>query len=156
MPRWCLSLPLPAARTSPSHLHHSSSPIAVYSPSHCPLMSSCSRAAHRHPSPSITVHCHAVHHRQVTITPSLSVHHHCNCSPSPSRSCCPSPCIAIKEPLLHPLPSRSRRTVIAVAPRCDCSSSPLPSQSRCPVPRSIAIEEPPHRPSPSRSHHAIH
>ena len=122
MPRWCLSLPLPAARTLPSRLHHSSSPIAVDSPSHYPLMSSCSHAVHRHPSPSITVHRHAVHHRQVTITPSLSVHHHCNCSPLPLRSCCPSPCIAIKEPLHHPLPSRSRR-------RCSSPSRSRPSLS---------------------------
>ncbi len=77
MPRWCLSLPPPAAPTLPSHLHRSSSPITVDSPSHRPLMSSCSRAVHRHPSPPITVHRHAVHHRQVAIAPSLSVHHHC-------------------------------------------------------------------------------
>ena len=64
-------------------------------------------AVHRHPSQSFTVHCHAIHHRQVAIALSLSVHHHCDRSPSPSRSCCPSPYIAIKEPSRHPLPSRS-------------------------------------------------
>jgi len=129
MPRWHLSLPLPVAPTSPSRLHCSSSPIAVDSPSRHPLMSSCSRAIHCHPSPSITVHCHAAHHRQVAIarqvdiTPSLSDHHHCDCSPSPSHSCCPSPYIAIKEPSRHPLPS------IAVAPRRRSPSRSRPSLS---------------------------
>ena len=112
MPRWRLSLQPPAAPTSPSRLHRSSSSsITVNSPSRGPLMSSCSRAVHHHPSPSITVHCHAVHHRQVAIAPSLSVHHHCNRSPSPSRLRCPSPYITIKEPSRHPSPSRSRRAV---------------------------------------------
>ena len=111
MLHWHLSLPLPAAPTLPSRLHCSSSPIAVDSPSRRPLMSSCSRAVHRHPLPSITVHRHTVHHRQIAIAPSLSIHHHCNRSPSPSRSCCPSEYIAIKEPSRHPLPSRSRRAV---------------------------------------------
>ena len=223
-------------------------------------MSSCSRAVHHHPTPSITIHRHAVHHRQVAITPSLSVYHHCDCSPSLSRTCCPSPYIAIKEPSCHPLPSRSRRTVhcrraapsimveepsitvnpsiafkspllhpflsiavesplcrpssshravhhrqVSIAPsfavHCRCNHSPsalcsrhpspsiaankpscLPSPSSCyravhhcpllsitfviavhhhrrrdrAVPRSIPVEEPPHRPSPSRSHCAVH
>ena len=119
MPRWRLSLPLPAAPTSPSRLHHSSSPITVDSPSCHPLMSSCSCAVHCHPSPSITVHCHTVHHRQVAIAPSLSVHHHCNRSPSSSRLRCPSPYIAIKELSCRPLPS------IAIAP-----CHPSPSRSR--------------------------
>ena len=111
MPHWRFSLPPPAAPTSPLRLHRSSSPIAVGSPSHRPLMLSCSRAVHRYPSPSITVHRHAVHHRQVAIAPSLSVHHHCNRSPSPSRLRCPSPYITIKEPSHHPSPSMSSRSV---------------------------------------------
>ena len=78
MPHWRLSLPPPAAPTLPSPLHRSSSPIAVDSPSRRPLISSCSRPVHRHPSPSITVHRHTVHHCQVAIAPSLSVHHHCD------------------------------------------------------------------------------
>jgi hypothetical protein len=113
MPRWRLSRPLPAAPTSPSRLHRSSSPITVDSPSCRPLMSSCSCAVHCHPLPSITIHRHTVHHRQVAIAPSLSVHHHCNRSPSPSRSRCPSPYTTIKEPSRHPLPSRSRRAFVA-------------------------------------------
>ena len=115
MPRWRLSLPLPAAPTSPSRLHRSLSPIAVDLPSRHPLMSSCSRAIHYHPLPSITVHCHAVHHRQgrhhavlihssplqsqsiaVVLVLSLTVHHH-------QRALMPS--IAAKEPSRRPLPS---------------------------------------------------
>jgi len=125
MPHWRLSLPLPAAPTSPLRLHRSSSPIAIDSPSRRPFMSSCSRVVHRHPSLSITVHCHAVHHRQVAIAPSLSVHPHCDRSPSPLRSCCPLPYIAIKEPSHHQLPSRSRCAV-----HCRCAAP------------SITIEEP--------------
>ena len=162
MPRWRLSLPLPAAPTLPSRLHRSSSPIAVDSPSRRPLMSSCSLAVHRHPSPSITDHRHAVHHRQVTIAPSLSVHHHCDRSPSPSCSRCPSPYIAIKEPSRHPSPSRSRRAV-----HCRCAapsitaeepsiavnpSTPFKSPSLCPL-LSIAVESPSCR--PSSSHRAV-
>jgi len=128
MPRWHLSLPLPAAPTSPSRLRCSSSPISVNSPSRRPLMSSCSRAVHRHPSPSITVH-----HHQIAIAPSLSVHHHCDRSPLPSRSRCPSPYIAIKEPSHHPLPPRSRH------------AGPLVS---------IAVKSPSCR--PSLSHRAVH
>ena len=159
MPRWRLSLPLPAAPTSPSRLHRSSSPIAVNLPSRRPLMSSCSCAVHCHPLPSITIHHHAVNHRQVAIAPPLSVHHHCDRSPSPLRSCCPSPYIAIKELSHHPLPSRSRRrratpsiTVkepsIAVNP-----STAFKSTSLRPL-LSIAIELPLCR--PSSSHRAVH
>ena len=77
------------------------------------------------PSPSIAIHRHAVHHRQVAIAPSLSVHHHCNRSPSSSRSCCPSPYIAIKEP--HPIHCHQGAVVpsIAIGPR-----RPSPSRSR--------------------------
>ncbi len=108
MPRWHLSLPLPAAPTLPSRLHHSSSPIAIDSPSRRPLMSGCSRAVHRQTLPSVTVYRHAAHHRQVAIAPSLSIHQYCDRSPAPSCLCCPSPYIAIKELSRHPLPSRSR------------------------------------------------
>jgi hypothetical protein len=121
MPHWPLSLPPPAVPTSPSRLHHSSSPIAVDSPLRHPLMLSCSCAIHCHPLPSIAIHCHpspsiaihcrAVHHRQVAIAPSFAVHHHCNHSPLPSRSHCPIPSIAVKEPSHHPSPLRSRRAV---------------------------------------------
>ena len=127
-------------------------------------MLSCSRAVHRYPSPSITVHHHAVHHRQFAIAPSLSVHCHCDRCPSPSRLCCPSPYIAIKEPLRHPLPSRSRRAVhchraapsitvkepsIAVDPSSVFKSSPLLRPSL-----SITVESPSCR--PSLSHRAVH
>ena len=131
MPRWRLSLPPPAAPISPSRLHRSSSPIAVNSPSRGPLMSSCSRAVHHHPSPSITVHRHAVHHRQVAIAPSLSVNHHCDRSPLPSRYRCPSPYIAIKMPSRHPSPSTSRRAV-----HCRCA---IHCRRAAP---SITVEEP--------------
>jgi len=163
MPRWRLSLPLPAAPTLPSRLHCSSSPIAIDSPSRRPLMSSCSRAVHRHPLSSITVHCHTVHHRQVAIAPSLSVHHHCDRSPSPSRSCCPSPYITIKEPSRHPLPSRSRRAVhcsrAALSITIEELSIPaIPSTAfKSPSLRpllSIAVESPSCR--PSLSHRAVH
>ena len=163
MPRWRLSLPLPAAPTSPSRLHRSSSPIAVDSPSRRPLMSSCSRAVHRHPSPSVTVHRHAVHHRQVAIALSLSLHHHCDRSPLPSRSRCPSPYIAIKEPSRHPSPSTSRHAVHCrrAAPSITVeelsiavnSSTAFKLPSLRPL-MPIAVESPLCR--PSSSHRAIH
>jgi len=153
MPRWCLSLPMPAAPTSPLRLHHSSLPIAVDSPSRHPLMSSCSRAVHRHLSPSITVHRHAVHHCQVTITPSLFIHRHCNCSTLPSRSCCPSPCIAIKEPSRHPLP-RATPFITVEEPSITVNpSTPFKPPSLRPL-LSITVESPSCRPlSPHRAVH---
>ena len=144
-------------------MHRSSLPITGDSPSRRPLMSSCSRAVHRHPSPSITVHCHAIHQHQVTIAPSLSVHHHCDHSPSPLRSRCPSPHIDIKEPSRHPSPSRSHRAVhchratptitveepyIAVNPFTALKSPSLRSLL------SIAVELPSCH--PSSLHRAIH
>ena len=163
MPRWRLSLPPPAAPISPSRLHRSSSPIAVNSPSRGPLMSSCSRAVHHHPSPSITVHRHAVHHRQVAIAPSLSVHHHCNRSPSTSRSRCLSPYITITEPSRHPSPPRSRRAIHC----CRAAPSLTVEEPSIAVNPSTAFKSPLHRPllsiavqSPScrtlPSHHAVH
>ena len=119
MPCWPLSLPPPAAPTSPSHLHRSLLPIAVNLDGE--LQS-------RSPSPAFAghhVHHHAIPHRQVAITPSLSIYHHCDCSPSPSRLRRPSPSIATKEPSRHPLPSRSRSAV-----HC-CRAAP-----------SITVEEP--------------
>ena len=163
MPRWPLSLPPPAAPTSPSRLHRSLLPIAVDSPSHHPLMTSCSRAVHRRPSPAITVHRHAIPHRQVAVTPSLSIYHHCDCSPSPSRLRRPSPSIATKEPSRHPLPSRSHRAI-----HCHCAapsitveepsiavnpSTAFKSPSLCPL-LSIAVESLSCCPLPS--HHAVH
>ena len=157
MPRWRLSLPPPAAPISPSRLHRSLSPIAVDLPSCRPLMSSCSRAVHCHPSPSITVHRHAVHHRQVAIAPSLSAHHHCDRSPSPSRSRCPSPYITIKEPSRHPSPSRSRRAALSITVE-ELSIAVNPSTAvKSPSLRpllSIAVELPLCR--PSLSHHTVH
>ena len=158
MPRWHLSLPLPAAPTSPSRLRCSSLPISVDLPSRRPLMLSCSRAVHRHPSPSITVH-----HHQIAIAPSLSVHHHCDCSPLLSRSRCPSPYIAIKEPSCHPLPSRSRHAVHChrAAPSITAEepsitvnlSTTFKSPSLRPL-LSIAVKSPSCR--PSSSHRTIH
>ena len=106
-------------------------------------MSSCSRAVHRHPSPSITVHRHTVHHRQVAIMPSLSVHHHCNRSPSPSRLCCPSPYIAIKELSRHPSPSKS---CCAVHCRCAVPSITVKEPSMLAVNLSTAFKSPSLRP----------
>jgi hypothetical protein len=71
MPLWPLSLPPPAAPTSPSRSRHSSWSIAIESPS-------------RHPSPS-SWRC-AVHHRQVAIVPTIVVHHRCARGPSPLHS----------------------------------------------------------------------
>jgi hypothetical protein len=113
--------------------------------------------------PSIAIHRHAVHHRQVAIVPSLFVHQHCDRSPSPSRSRCPSPYIAIKEPSRHPSPSRSRCAV-----HCRCAvpsitvkepsiavnqSTAFKSPSLRPV-LSIAVESPSCH--PSLLHHAVH
>ena len=196
MPRWRLSLPPPAALTSPSCLHRSFWPHCrqlVITPSLDVEWKSC------RPLPSI-----AVHHRPSPRRPSLpSSHHAVLIRPSPlqlqsiaialalsltvhrhQRAVAPS--IAVKEPSRHPLPLR--RTVhhhrgavhrcqsvycfqVAVAPsiavhRFHCRSPSLSitvviavhHHRRCDhaVPRSIAVEEPPRHPSPSRSHHAIH
>ena len=100
----------------------------------------------------------AVHHRQVAIVPSFAFHCHCNHSPSAPRSCHPSPSIAANKPsclpslsschcAVHCCPLLSITIVTAVHhhPHCDCA-----------VPCSIAVKEPPHHPSPSRSHRTVH
>ena len=71
MQHWPLSLPPPAAPTSPSCLRCSSLSIAFESPS-------------RHPLPS-SWRC-VVHHRQAAIAPSIVVHHRCARGPLPSHS----------------------------------------------------------------------
>jgi hypothetical protein len=156
-------------------LHRSSSPIAANSPSRGPLMLSCSRAIHHHPSPTITVHRHAVHQCQVTIAPSLSVHHHCNRSPSPLRSCCPSPSltvhhhqravapsITVKEPSRRPLPSRRtvhyRRGAVHRCQSVYCfqvAVAPSIAVHCCSVAIMPSIAVALRRPSPSSRHRAV-
>jgi hypothetical protein len=87
MPRWRLSLPPPAAPTSPSRLHRSSSPHRrrlTITPSHDVELQS------RRPSPSI-----AVHH-----------------GPSPRR---PSPPSCHHAVLIHPSPLQPQSIAIALA-----------------------------------------
>ena len=142
MPHRRLSLPPPAAPTSPLRLHRSSSPhchrLAITPSLDVELQS-------RHPSPSI-----AVHHR-----------------PSPCRPSPPSRHHAI---LIHPSPLQPQSIVIALTLcltvhrhyLCDHSPSPSLSQSRCPslycrrgaAASSIAVEEPSR--SPLTSHRSVH
>ena len=128
MPRWRLSLPPPAAPTTPSRLHRSSLPIAVDSPSKSlnVELQSC------RPLPSI-----AVHHRPSPCRPSLPSRHHTI--------------------LIRPLSLQSQSIAIALAlsltvhhhQRAVAPSIAVNEQSLCPY--AVA----PHRPSPSRSHPSL-
>ena len=127
---------------------------AFKSPSLRPLLSIAVESPSCHPSSSHG----AVHHHQVAITPSFAVHRHCNHSPSASRSRHPSPSIAADKPSRLPSLSSRHRAVHR------CPLLPITvviavhhhrHRDRA-VPRSIAVKELPHRPSPSRSHRVVH
>jgi len=111
MPRWRLSLPPPAAPTSPSRSRRSSSSIAIESPLCRPLPSSCRRV---------------VHHRQVAITLSIVIHHHCTCGLLPLRSRYSSSSIPVKSLSSIPSPSIVVESIAVEWP----SRSPLPLSCR--------------------------
>ena len=110
-PRWRLSLPSPAAPTSPSCSRRSSSSIAIKLPSQRPLPSSCRRI---------------VHHRQVAIAPSIVIHHRCARGLYPSRSCRSSSSIPVESPSSIPLPSIAVESIAVEWP----SRRPSPSSCR--------------------------
>ncbi len=112
---WPSSLPPPAAPTSLSRSHRSSSSITIESSSCRPSLSSCRRV---------------VHHRQVAITPSIVVHHRCARGPSPSHLRRSLSSILVESPSSSPLPSIAVES-IAIGEWL----------SRCPLP-SIAIHYP--------------
>ena len=171
MPCWHLSLPLPATPTSPSRLQRSSSPIAVDLPSHRPLMLSCSRALHRHPSPRHpsppschrTVHIHPppLQTQSIAVTLVLSLTAH-RTLPSKSRRTihchqgAVTPSIAVAP--LRPSLSRSRQSLSIRLLLSSCRRSvhccPLllscrRAIHRCRTATSITVKLPSRRPLPS-------
>ena len=158
---------MPSRSRSAIHCCRAASSITVEEPSiadnpsivfKLPLLYPLLSIAVESPSCRPSLSRRAIHHFQVAIAPSFAVHRRCNHSPSVLRSHHPSPSIAAEELscltspsschcAIHCPPSLSITVVIAVHHHCHCD---------CTVPRSITVEEPPHHPSPSGIHCAVH
>ena len=158
--------PLPSTSCRAVHCHRAAPSITVEElfitvnpstafklPSLHPLMPIAVESPLCHP---LSSH-HAVHHLQDTIAPSFAVQRCCNHSPSALRLRHSSPSITAEEPSRVTSPS-SRHCAVH---RCPLLSITIVitgyhhCHRNCAVPCSITIEEPPHRPSPSRSHHTV-